>query len=98
MAVQGGSGVRRHLDGMLDVLRFGGERPRLVHRLDKDTSGVMVLARTARAAAALAKAFHSRDVRKLYWAVVVGVPKPAEGRIDLALGKAVRARRRAHGP
>jgi 23S rRNA pseudouridine955/2504/2580 synthase len=87
MAVQGGTGVRRHLDAMLDALRFGGERPRLVHRLDKDTSGVMVLARTARAAAALAKAFQSRDVGKLYWAVVVGVPKPPEGRIDLALAK-----------
>lgn len=87
MAVQGGTGVRRHLDGMLDALSFGGERPRLVHRLDKDTSGVMVLARTARSAAALAKAFHSREVRKLYWAAVVGVPKPLEGRIDLALAK-----------
>ncbi len=87
MAVQGGTGVRRHLDAMLDALRFGGERPRLVHRLDKDTSGVMVLARTARSAADLAKAFHSRDVRKLYWAVVAGVPKPAEGRVDLALAK-----------
>lgn len=87
MAVQGGTGVRRHLDAMLDALRFGGERPRLVHRLDKDTSGVMALARTARAAALLAKAFQSRDVGKLYWAVVVGVPKPPEGRIDLALAK-----------
>ena len=87
MAVQGGTGVRRHLDGMLDALRFGGERPRLVHRLDKDTSGVLVLARNARSAAALAKAFRSRDVRKLYWAAVVGVPKPLEGRIDLALAK-----------
>jgi len=87
MAVQGGSGVRRHLDGMLDVLKFGGERPRLVHRLDKDTSGVMVLARSARSATFLARAFHSRDVRKLYWAIVVGVPKPSEGRVDLPLAK-----------
>jgi 23S rRNA pseudouridine955/2504/2580 synthase len=72
---------------MLDALRFGGERPRLVHRLDKDTSGVLVLARTATAAAALARAFRSREVHKLYWAVVVGVPRPSAGRIDLRLAK-----------
>lgn len=87
LAVQGGSGTRRHLDAMLDALRFGGERPRLVHRLDKDTSGVLVLARTAAAAAALARAFRSREVHKLYWAVVVGVPRPSSGRIDLRLAK-----------
>ncbi len=87
MAVQGGTGVRRHLDGLLDALRFGGERPRLVHRLDKDTSGAMALARTAASAAALARAFRSKEVRKLYWAAVVGAPKPPEGRIDLALAK-----------
>jgi 23S rRNA pseudouridine955/2504/2580 synthase len=87
LAVQGGTGTRRHLDAMLDALRFGGERPRLVHRLDKDTSGVLVLARTATAAAALARAFRSREVHKLYWAVVVGVPRPSAGRIDLRLAK-----------
>jgi len=87
LAVQGGSGTRRHLDAMLDALRFGGERPRLVHRLDKDTSGVLVLARTAAAAAALARAFRSREVHKLYWAVVVGAPRPSSGRIDLRLAK-----------
>ncbi len=88
LAVQGGSGTRRHLDGMLDALRFGqGERPRLVHRLDRDTSGVLLLARTAAAAAALAAAFKSRAAVKLYWAVVVGVPKPLGGRLDLALEK-----------
>lgn len=87
LAVQGGSGTRHHLDAMLDALRFGGERPRLVHRLDKDTSGVLVLARTAAAAAALARAFRSREVHKLYWAVVVGVPRPSSGRIDLRLAK-----------
>ena len=87
LAVQGGTGTRRHLDAMLDALRFGGERPRLVHRLDKDTSGVLVLARTATAAAALARAFRSREVHKLYWAVVVGVPRPSSGRIDLRLVK-----------
>jgi len=88
LAVQGGTGTRRHLDAMLDALRFdAAERPRLVHRLDKDTSGVLLLARHARAAADLAEAFRHKDVRKLYWAVVVGVPKPAQGRIDLPLGK-----------
>ena len=88
LAVQGGSGLDRHLDAMLDALRFGSdERPRLVHRLDRDTSGVLLLARHVRAAAALAEAFRRRDCRKLYWAVVVGVPKPAAGRIELALSK-----------
>ena len=88
LAVQGGSGTKRHLDAMLDALRFrGAERPRLVHRLDKDTSGVLLLARNARAAAALGKAFRARDTRKLYWAITVGVPEIEAGRIDLALGK-----------
>ena len=87
LAVQGGSKTSRHLDGMLDALRFGGERPRLVHRLDKDTSGVLVLARTARAATALTAAFASGKVRKLYWAVVVGVPATAVGRIEQPLSK-----------
>jgi 23S rRNA pseudouridine955/2504/2580 synthase len=74
LAVQGGSKVHRHLDGMLDALRCGGERPRLVHRLDRDTSGVLLLARTAAAAAHLARAFRDRSVSKLYWALVIGVP------------------------
>jgi 23S rRNA pseudouridine955/2504/2580 synthase len=88
LAVQGGTGLGRHLDGMLDALRFDGpERPRLVHRLDRDTSGVLLLARHARAAADLARAFRRRDCRKLYWAVVIGVPQRASGRIDLALAK-----------
>jgi 23S rRNA pseudouridine955/2504/2580 synthase len=88
LAVQGGSGIARHLDGMLDALRFEAEeRPRLVHRLDRDTSGVLVLARTARAAAWLTSAFREGKVRKTYWAVVVGVPEPRQGRIDLALAK-----------
>lgn len=86
LPVQGGPGITRHLDGMLDALRFGAEeRPRLVHRLDKDTSGVLVLARTVAAAAKLAAAFRGRDVEKTYWAVVVGEPTPPAGRIDLAL-------------
>jgi 23S rRNA pseudouridine955/2504/2580 synthase len=88
LAVQGGSRTERHLDGLLDALRFdGAERPRLVHRLDKDTSGVLVLARSIQAAAFLARAFRDRTTRKLYWALVAGRPKPAQGRIDLPLAK-----------
>ncbi len=87
LAVQGGSGTATHLDGMLDVLADGAERPRLVHRLDKDTSGVLVLARSAASAAALGQAFRGRAVRKLYWALVVGVPSPAEGEIRAPLAK-----------
>jgi 23S rRNA pseudouridine955/2504/2580 synthase len=88
LAVQGGTETTHHLDAMLDALRFdAAERPRLVHRLDKDTSGVLLLARSARAAAWLAEAFRRRETRKLYWAVVVGVPRPPEGRIDIALEK-----------
>ncbi len=88
LPVQGGPGIARHLDGMLDALRFEAEeRPRLVHRLDRDTSGVLVLARTAGAAAKLAAAFRGRDVEKTYWAVVVGEPSPPAGRIDLPLVK-----------
>lgn len=88
LAVQGGSGTKRHIDGMLDALMTsGGERPKLVHRLDKDTSGVLILAATAKAARFLTSAFRSKDVRKLYWALVAGVPKPLQGRIDLPLSK-----------
>ncbi|MBX6320274.1 MAG: RluA family pseudouridine synthase, partial [Rhodospirillaceae bacterium] len=88
LAVQGGTETPVHLDLMLDGLRFGAaERPRLVHRLDKDTSGVLLLARTARAAAWLAEAFRRKEARKVYWAVTVGVPHPPRGRIDLPLGK-----------
>jgi 23S rRNA pseudouridine955/2504/2580 synthase len=88
LAVQGGTGTERHLDGLLDALRFGAsERPRLVHRLDKETSGVLVIARTAAAAAFLARAFRVRTTTKLYWALVIGLPKPPTGRIDLALAK-----------
>ncbi len=88
LAVQGGTGTTRHLDAMLDHLRRGKkERPRLVHRLDRDTSGVLVLARTAKAAGRLAEAFKSRDAKKLYWAIVVGEPELDAGVIDLALSK-----------
>ncbi len=88
LAVQGGTATERHLDGLLDLLRFGNdERPRLVHRLDKETSGVLVIARNAAAAAFLTRAFREKTTRKTYWAVVVGLPKPRQGRIDLPLAK-----------
>jgi 23S rRNA pseudouridine955/2504/2580 synthase len=88
LAVQGGSGTRKHLDAMLDALTFdAAERPKLVHRLDKDTSGVLVLARSAAAARGLTGAFRDGEVRKLYWAAVAGVPKPRAGEIDLPLAK-----------
>ncbi|PIW29940.1 MAG: RluA family pseudouridine synthase [Rhodospirillales bacterium CG15_BIG_FIL_POST_REV_8_21_14_020_66_15] len=88
LAVQGGSGLSRHLDAMLDSLRFdAAERPRLTHRLDKDTSGVLVLARTRQAARWLTEGFRRKTIRKLYWAAVAGVPEIAQGRIRLDLGK-----------
>ncbi len=88
LPVQGGPGITRHVDGMLDALRDGSEhRPRLVHRIDRDTSGLLLLARTPGVAAKLAASFRSRDVRKTYWAVVVGRPSPAEGVIDLPLAR-----------
>jgi 23S rRNA pseudouridine955/2504/2580 synthase len=87
LAVQGGTGTHRHLDGMLDALAFDGARPRLVHRLDRDTSGVLLLARSASAAAALTAAFRGRRIRKIYWAIVVGVPEVKEGRITVPLDK-----------
>ncbi len=88
LAVQGGSGTVRHIDGMLEALRGkDGVKPRLVHRLDKDTSGVLLVAKTRLAAAALAKTFRSRSARKTYWALVPGVPKPKQGRISTFLAK-----------
>ena len=91
LAVQGGSRTSRHIDAMLDALRFDAtDRPRLVHRLDKDTSGVLVLARDAASAASLTAAFRGKEVRKVYWAAVVGVPRPATGRIDLPIAKTPR--------
>ncbi len=95
LAVQGGSGTEKHVDGMLDALRFGyEERPRLVHRLDKDTSGLLLIARTGQAAKRLAESFRDRETEKLYWAVVVGVPPRREGAIDLPLAKRPGARDR----
>ena len=88
LPVQGGPGITRSVDSLLDALRFDAlERPRLVHRLDRDTSGVLVLARTAAAASRLAAAFRGRDVEKTYWALVMGRPEAPQGRIDLALAK-----------
>ena len=88
LAVQGGTGTHRHLDGMLDALRFeADERPRLVHRLDRDTSGALLLARNARTAAKLAATFRGKAARKLYWALLPGTPRPPQGKIDLPLAK-----------
>ncbi|HWL46434.1 MAG TPA: RluA family pseudouridine synthase, partial [Sphingomonadaceae bacterium] len=88
LATQGGTRTERHLDGLLDALTFEAEgRPKLVHRLDKDTSGVVLLARSARAAGHFAKAFSSRTARKVYWALVVGVPSIEDGMIELPLAK-----------
>ncbi|MCC5993645.1 MAG: RluA family pseudouridine synthase [Rhodobacteraceae bacterium] len=87
---QGGSGQgARHVDGLSEALSFGyKERPVLVHRLDKDTSGVMLLARTPRVARRLAEAFRHRETRKIYWALVAGVPQPVRGTIRYGLVKA----------
>lgn len=88
-AVQGGSKTFQHLDGLLMGLGVErGERPLLVHRLDRDTSGVIVVAKRRAVAAALGKLFATRAVKKTYWAVVQGVPKPGQGRIEVALVKA----------
>jgi len=88
LAVQGGSGLTRHIDKMLEAFRNQkGEKPRLVHRLDRDTSGVLVVARTRGAAAALTKEFRGRKTEKLYWVLVKGVPKPKQGRISNWIAK-----------
>jgi 23S rRNA pseudouridine955/2504/2580 synthase len=87
LAVQGGTGTRRHVDGMLAALSGQGERLRLVHRLDRDTSGLLVVAKSAPAAAKLTDAFRQHRVRKLYWALVVGLPPLAAGLIDQPLAK-----------
>ena len=88
LAVQGGTNTERHVDALLDGLRFeSAERPRLVHRLDKDTSGVLLIARHAAAAAFFARAFREKTTRKIYWAIVAGLPRPERGRIDLGLAK-----------
>ena len=87
---QGGSGQgERHVDALAEALKFGyKEKPKLVHRLDKDTSGVLLLARTDRVARALSEALRHREARKIYWAVVAGVPHPRQGSIKFGLVKA----------
>ncbi len=88
LAVQGGSGTKRHIDGMLEALAArDGTRPVLVHRLDRDTSGVLLLAKSRKVAADLGEIFRSRQAKKIYWALVEGVPKPAQGRISMFLAK-----------
>ncbi|MEO5620575.1 MAG: RluA family pseudouridine synthase, partial [Cypionkella sp.] len=86
---QGGSGQGdRHVDGLTEALKFGyKERPKLVHRLDKDTSGLLMLARTDRVARALSEALRHRNTRKIYWAAVAGVPHPRKGSIKYGLMK-----------
>lgn len=89
LPTQGGSGQTRHVDGLSEALRDGRpDKPRLVHRLDKDTSGLLLLARSAAAARGLTAAFRARDTRKIYWAAVAGVPHPAMGTIRFGLVKA----------
>ena len=86
LAVQGGSKTVHHIDGLLDALKFDYvERPRLVHRLDKETSGILVLARTVQSAGYFSKLFKTKDIHKTYWALVDGLPKPQKGRIEAPL-------------
>lgn len=89
IAVQGGTGTKRHLDGLLEGMqdRFNG-RPRLVHRLDRDTTGVLLVAKSRDAAARLGRTFQTRSAAKTYWALVKGVPRPAQGKVEAALVKA----------
>ena len=88
LAVQGGSGTVRHVDGLLEALTGkDGQKPRLVHRLDKDTAGCLIVAKTRLAAATLAKSFRSRSARKVYWALTAGVPRVPQGRISTYLAK-----------
>lgn len=89
LAVQGGSGTKRHIDGMLAGMtdRFG-ERPRLVHRLDRDTTGVLLVAKSRHAASKLGRTFQTRSAAKTYWALVKGVPRPPQGKVEAALVKA----------
>jgi 23S rRNA pseudouridine955/2504/2580 synthase len=88
LAVQGGTKLERNLDDMLEALQFDKkDKPRLVHRLDKDTSGVLVLARDVKTASELSEYFRFKEMEKIYWALVIGRPEIAEGRIDLPLAK-----------
>jgi 23S rRNA pseudouridine955/2504/2580 synthase len=87
LATQGGSGTFEHVDGLLDAYAADGPRPRLVHRLDKDTSGVLLIARTPGSAGFFSKHFSGRSARKIYWALVTGVPDIDDGLIELPLAK-----------
>ena len=88
LATQGGTRTTQHVDALLDALTFGAEgRPKLVHRLDKDTSGALLVARNARAAGFFSKAFSGRTAKKVYWALVVGVPSIEDGTVDLPIAK-----------
>ena len=87
LATQGGTKTQNHVDGLLDAYAPDGPRPRLVHRLDKDTSGVLLVARTPGSAAFFSKRFSGRSAKKIYWALVVGVPEVSEGLIEAALAK-----------
>ena len=88
LATQGGTKTVEHVDGLLDALQYDNEgRPKLVHRLDKDTSGALLVARTSRAAAFFAKAFSGRTARKVYWALIVDVPSIDDGMIELPIAK-----------
>jgi 23S rRNA pseudouridine955/2504/2580 synthase len=88
LAVQGGSGTKRHVDGLLEALKDDeGQKPRLVHRLDKDTAGCLVIAKTRFAASTMAKSFRARTTRKIYWALVAGVPRVRQGRVSTYLAK-----------
>jgi 23S rRNA pseudouridine955/2504/2580 synthase len=88
LATQGGTGTTEHVDGLLDALMYDAKgRPKLVHRLDKDTSGALLVARSPKAAAHFATAFSSRTARKVYWAIVVGVPDIHDGMIELPIAK-----------
>jgi 23S rRNA pseudouridine955/2504/2580 synthase len=89
IAVQGGTKTSRHIDGLVAGMadRFGGERPRLVHRLDRDTSGILLVAKDRQTAARLGRLFQTRSVQKIYWAITLGVPKPPQGKIEAPLVK-----------
>ena len=88
LATQGGSKQKKHIDGFTEALKFEmDEKPRLVHRLDKETSGVLLLARTRKVAQYLADAFKQKKTRKIYWAAVAGVPTPHSGTINYGLVK-----------
>jgi 23S rRNA pseudouridine955/2504/2580 synthase len=87
LATQGGTKTKAHLDGMLAALDKDGERPRLVHRLDKDTGGLIIVAKTRAAAQRLGDAFKGHDVEKTYWALTAGSPRPRQGTIDMGIAK-----------